>query len=91
MTPDTAQAIALNSMAFILAEDTLRDRFMAMSGVDAGDIRTRIQDPAFLASVMEFLVGFEPDLMACAESLDEKPETLVGAWRALGGGEGHEW
>ena len=91
MTPDTAQAIALNSMAFILAEDALRDRFMALSGVDAGDIRERIQDPAFLASVMDFLVGFEPDLMACAESLNEKPEALVSAWRALGGGEGHEW
>ncbi|NVJ98423.1 MAG: DUF3572 domain-containing protein [Alphaproteobacteria bacterium] len=91
MTPDIAQAIALNSAAFILAEDALRDRFMALSGVDADEIRARIEDNAFLASVLEFLVGFEPDLVACAETIGEKPESLVTAWRTLGGGQGQEW
>jgi len=91
MTPDTAQTIALQSAGFIFQEDDIRDRFMALSGVDVDDIRSRIADPAFLASILEFLVNFEPDLIACAETLGEKPETLVSAWRALGGGEGQEW
>jgi len=91
MTPDTAQTIALQSAGFIFQEDDIRDRFMALSAVDVDDIRSRIADPAFLASILEFLVNFEPDLIACAETLGEKPETLVSAWRALGGGEGQEW
>ncbi len=91
MTPDIAQTIALQSAGFIFQEDDIRDRFMALSGVDVDDIRSRIADPAFLASILEFLVNFEPDQIACAETLGEKPETLVTAWRALGGGEGQEW
>ncbi|WP_286830877.1 MULTISPECIES: DUF3572 domain-containing protein [Kordiimonas] len=91
MTPDTAQTIALQSAGFIFQEDDIRDRFMALSGVDVDDIRARIADPAFLASILEFLVNFEPDLMACAETLGEKPETLVAAWRTLGGGDGLDW
>lgn len=91
MTPETAQAIALNSAAFIFSNDDLRDRFLALSGTAVDDIRSRIEDTDFQASLMDFLISFEPDLIACADHLEEKPETLVSAWRALGGGAGQEW
>ncbi|WP_417462049.1 DUF3572 domain-containing protein [Kordiimonas sp.] len=91
MTVDFAQAIALRAAAFIFSEDELRDRFIALSGVGVDDIRARIEDQAFLASLLEFLMGHEPDLMAFSSYSEEKPETIVKAWRALGGGEGQEW
>lgn len=91
MTPDTAQAIALKGAAFIFSEDALRDRFLSLSGTDGSDIRARIEDADFQASLLDFLISFEPDLIACAEHIGEKPETLVAAWRALGGGAGQEW
>lgn len=91
MDNETAQALALQSVAFILEEDTLRDRFLALSGLDGSDIRVRVQDQEFLASILEFLISFEPDLIACADALEEKPESLVAAWRSLGGGKGQEW
>lgn len=91
MTPDTAQAIALQAAAFIFAEDALRDRFLALSGTGPDDVRARIQDQDFLASFLEFLMGHEPDLMAFAGAAAARPEDVVRAWRALGGGEGQEW
>ena len=91
MPPEKAQTIALRGIAFIFAEDALRDRFLALSGVDGMDIKTRIEDPAFLASTLEFLISHEPDLIACSDAIGETPEVLVRAWRALGGGEGQEW
>lgn len=91
MDNEAAQALALQCVVFILGEDALRDRFLALSGLDGADIKSRVQDTEFLASILEFLISFEPDLIACADALEEKPETLVTAWRALGGGEGQEW
>ena len=91
MTPDTAQAIALKATAFIFAEEPLRDRFLALTGIDADEIRNRISDRDFLASLLEFLMGHDPDLISFASAADIKPETIKMAWRALGGGEGHEW
>jgi hypothetical protein len=91
MTPDSPHAVALRGATFIFAEDAIRDRFLALSGVGVDEIRARIQEPDFLASLLDFLISFEPDLIACAETIDEKPEVLVSAWRALGGGAGQEW
>ena len=91
MTPEAAQTIALQAAAFIFAEDALRDRFIALSGTGADDIRARIQEPGFLASLLEFLMGHEPDLLAFAGAAGEKPEVVVNAWRTLGGGSGQEW
>ena len=91
MTPENAQAIALQAAAFIFAEDQLRDRFLALSGTGAEDIRARIEDRDFLASLLEFLIGHEPDVLAFAGAAGEKPEHVISAWRALGGGEGYDW
>ena len=82
---------ALNAVSFILAEDALRDRFLALSGLAPDEIRARIQEPDFLASVLEFLISHEPDLIDFSETINERPETIVAAWRHLGGGAGQEW
>ena len=91
MHPDTAQAVALNALSFILSEDGLKDRFVALSGLDGGDFRARISDRDFHVSILEFLVNHEPDLIAFAENTNEQPENVVSAWRVLGGGVGQEW
>ena len=36
-----------------------------------------------LAAILAFLEAHEADLVACAEALDERPEALVAARRAL--------
>ncbi|WP_020401242.1 DUF3572 domain-containing protein [Kordiimonas gwangyangensis] len=91
MTSDFAQALALRAAAFIFSEDALRDRYIALSGTGVDDIRARIEDSEFLASLLEFLMAHEPDLLAFAAYADEKPETIAKAWRTLGGGAGQEW
>ncbi len=86
-----AQSIALEATAFIIENDTLRERLLALTGLDGDDIRTRLSEDAFLASLLEFLLAHEPDLLACAEATNNEPEDLIHAWRALGGGQGQEW
>ncbi|MBO6503229.1 MAG: DUF3572 domain-containing protein [Kordiimonadaceae bacterium] len=91
MSTDHNEIIALQAVGYILQQDTLRDRFMALSGVDVDDLRSSLGEPSTLASILEFLINNEPDLLDTADALDVKPEAIVAAWRALGGGEGQEW
>ena len=91
MQKNIAKDIAFGALSFILSEDSLRDRFLALSGMAPEDMRARIQDTSFLASILEFLLSHEPDLLAYSDHADENPENIAVAWRALGGGAGYEW
>lgn len=89
--PPTADVLAFQALAFIVADDTLRDRFLALSGLDAETLRAQIEVAETQASVLEFLIGHDPDLMSFAEAAGVTPEHIVKSWRALGGGAGQEW
>lgn len=91
MLPETAYSYAFAAIGHIMQKDDLRDRFMALSGLSPDNIKENIEDPAFLASILEFFINHEPDLIALAEDQNVAPETIVKAWRSLGGGVGQEW
>lgn len=91
MSHEAYEIIALQAVRHILADDQLRDRFVALTGLDASTLREGLEEKPILASVLDFLVSHEPDLIAAARAQDIAPETLVKAWRGLGGGEGQEW
>jgi len=91
MQLDPAKTLALEALSFILSQDTLRDRFLTLSGVSSDDMRRHIEDTDFLVSPLDFLISHEPDLLVFSEHVAESPERIVKAWRALGGGIGQEW
>jgi hypothetical protein len=76
---DEAEAVALKAIAFIAADEELRQRFVALTGCGADEIRARIGDPAFLGGVLDFILGDEPTLLAFAEAADLAPETPMAA------------
>lgn len=82
--PDTnADALALAALGWTVAEPSRAERLLAITGLDPADLRARAGDPILLAAVLGFLESYEPDLVACAEALDVKPEALVRAKAAL--------
>jgi Protein of unknown function (DUF3572) len=91
MLSETAFSYAHSAVSFILADDPLRERFLALSGLAPDELHGRIEDTDFLASVLEFLISHDPDLIAFAQAHNFKPENVVAAWRQLGGGVGQEW
>lgn len=76
---DDAQAIALSALAWTLGDDRRADRFLALTGLEAGDVRSRLSDPALLDGVLAFLEAHQPDLINCAETLGITPERLITA------------
>jgi formaldehyde-activating enzyme involved in methanogenesis len=50
-----------------------------MTGIGTDTLRLRAAEPAFLAALLRFLEGHEPDLLAVAEELGVPPDDLVWA------------
>jgi hypothetical protein len=73
--PDTLLLLAL---AHIVGDDNLRDRFLALTGLDGETLRARAGAPETLAAVRAFLAGHEPDLLAVAAALGVEPSALCG-------------
>jgi hypothetical protein len=84
-THDSAVTMALQALAFILSEESLRQRFVDLSGVSADDLRHGLGEDSVLAAILGFLAGHEPDLMACAAALDVTPQQLMHSARLLQG------
>ena len=78
-TNEDAATLGLNALVWVIGDDTRRDRFLALTGIDPAELRARAGDPGFLAQLLGHLEGYEPDLVACAEALDVTPTALVRA------------
>lgn len=77
--------VGLRLLAHVVADADLGARFLALSGLDADDLRARAGDPGLLAALIDFVAANEPDLVAAAAALAIKPQAIIAAGAALGG------
>ena len=81
----SAQILALRALAWTLAAPDRANRLLDVTGLTPNDLKTGATERPTQAAVLGFLEGHEPDLIACAADLDERPEALVAARRRLDG------
>ena len=77
------EALALGALGWTLSDDARADRLLALTGITPALLRERLEDRIFLAAVLRFLEGHEPDLIACADELGVSPARLVSAREGL--------
>lgn len=78
--PDTNdETLALQALAWTLAEPKRATRLLDLTGLQPGDLRESAGSPATLIAMLGFLESHEPDLVACAEELGVDPSALVTA------------
>jgi folate-dependent phosphoribosylglycinamide formyltransferase PurN len=77
------EALALGALGWTLSDDVRAQRLVALTGLTPAGMRERLEDRDFLAEVLRFLEGHEPDLVACAGYLGVPPARLVAAREAL--------
>lgn len=80
---EDAETLALRALGWVLCDDRRADRLLALTGLDAAELRQRADQPAILSAVIDFLRAHEPDLIGCAEDLGIKPERLARLGRML--------
>ncbi|HSM94902.1 MAG TPA: DUF3572 domain-containing protein [Rhizomicrobium sp.] len=85
MTPANAEILALKGLAFLANSDEPLDRFMALSGAAADELRDRAGEPEFLAAVVDFLMSDEALLTGFCDSASIDPQDLQIARMALPG------
>jgi len=79
-----AELLAVNALTFLAGRPEALGRFLALSGVGPHSLRDAAADPAFLAGVLDHLLGDEALLVAYAAAADVRPERVAEARRALG-------
>lgn len=69
-----------------LSDEARATRLLALTGLDAVELRARAGDPVLLGAVIAFLGAHEPDLTGCADALDLPPAALVAIGERLADG-----
>jgi len=77
------EALALGALGWTLSDDARAQRLVALTGLTPSGMRESLDDRDFLAAVLRFLEGHEPDLVGCADALGVTPAQLVLAREAL--------
>ena len=73
---EMAETLAIEALGFIAAEPDSLARFLAASGISPATLRRAAADPAFLAGILDFLLGDEPLLLAFASRAGIPPERI---------------
>lgn len=79
MQSERAEAIAVEALSFIASDPDLLPRFLALTGIEAGQIRQAAREPGFLAGVLQFVLAHEPTLMHFSEATGIPPQETATA------------
>ena len=82
-TRDSAEQIAITALGFIASDPTLLARFLAVTGIEVGQIREAAREAGFLAGVLQFIAAHEPTLLAFAQNAEIEPASVLQAMRHL--------
>jgi hypothetical protein len=63
ITPERAEILALEALAWVAGRPEAIDRFLAISGLGVHDLRQAAGNPDLLGSVLDFLLANEPLLL----------------------------
>ncbi|SFS41060.1 Protein of unknown function [Sulfitobacter marinus] len=88
---EAAEALGLQALAWLVANDDLLPVFMDASGVGADDLRAQASDPALLGAVLDFLMMDDAWVIAFCDTIGAQYETLMQSRQALPGGEQVNW
>ena len=77
MSRQDAEMIAISALGHLADEDGLLDRFCALTGVDAGTLRSAAADSQFLGAVLDFYLADEPSLLAFAAARGLDPADVA--------------
>lgn len=87
---ENAETIAAIGLGFIASEPDYLSRFLALTGLDASDLRAASNEPAFLTAILDFLMGDEKTLVAFSQASNTNPEHVAIARQLLAGPENFE-
>jgi hypothetical protein len=83
-----AEMVAIQALSYIAADGERLGRFLAVTGIDPGEIRAAAREPLFLAGVLDYLSNDERSLLDFAAQVALDPQEVAHARRVLAGARG---
>lgn len=91
MTREAAETLALRALAFVAADEDLAPRFAGATGADLAGAAERVDDPSFLAGILEFLTMEDRWIQRFCDAEGLAYDAPLRALAALPGGMRPEW
>jgi hypothetical protein len=88
---ESAETVALQALAWIVARDDDLQMFLDASGADRNALASGARDPVFLGALLDFLLGDDARVMAFCDAHQLPYTALAEARAALPGGENLHW
>jgi hypothetical protein len=85
MSPEVAEALAIQALTFIGQDPTELGRFLALTGIGPAELRRAAHEPGFLTGLLDHILGHEPTLIAFAKDAGVEPFDVALARQVLGG------
>lgn len=91
MTQDSAETVALQALTWIAASDDLLPVFLGSTGTAADELRERMKEADFLASVLDFMLMDDAWIIGFCDGAGLSYDSPKQARAALPGGEQISW
>ncbi|MGG7567951.1 DUF3572 domain-containing protein [Rhodovulum sp. DZ06] len=91
MGRDGAEALAVQALGWMAADDEVLGAFLGAAGCGPSDLRARAAEPEFLGFVLDFLLQDEQALIAFCDAVRVPYDRPMQARAALPGGEAPHW
>ena len=91
MNAERAETIALQALAWIAADEELLPQLAGATGAGLEDAGNRVQDPAFLAGILEFLCMEDRWIQRFCDEQGLPYDAPMKALMALPGQQRDEW
>ncbi len=83
MDVEAAEWVGIHGLSFLASDMPRLGRFLSLTGIGPAEIAANKDDPNFLASVLEYLLGDEPLLLEFAANNSLPPDHVQTAWDIL--------
>lgn len=91
LSQDAAETLALQALGWLVNNDELMPVFLGATGASVEDIKGQAGDPAFLASVLEFLTMDDAWVVGFCDTVGEDYMAPMMARQVLLGESGRHW
>ena len=91
MSRESAETLALQALAWLVAQDDLLPVFLGSTGAGEDDLRARAAEPEFLAAVLDFLTMDDTWVVQFCDTVGQPYDSLARARQSLPGGAQVHW
>ncbi|MBO6852505.1 MAG: DUF3572 domain-containing protein [Marivivens sp.] len=91
MGPEEAETLAIKALGWLAANEELCPVFLGSTGARLEDLRASAGDPAFLASVLDFLMMDDAWVISFCDATGHRYEDPMRARQGMPGAEQVHW